>query len=625
MKLSQFESYFSPTILQRGKNYFDNHYVGKFIQENDHSWSVNVKGSYQSHYKVKLSINVTLNSDIDIQSMRCNCDYDDDCKHMVAALYQLRTLSPDKFNLKTITIHDTSEPLVQQLQQFNAEQLREFILTLVNQQPEIAQDWIFWVSQLSNQPNTFFCSAENSPDSNDSVISDQEILKTIYQRIDSILDLDDFDEDSYYEYYYEYDWNEKTQPFTQLLEKFVYAPKFQLEACIYWVNQIIDSVGEVVDESDIAELLYPALQLFGKLLFNHNDYGYMGLEQHFTHYQLPEHHQITAHTFTNLETFFEDWAQHATDNFLMLQRLWFDFLIVQHKYDTALTWLEKGINRQTKRNGAEYSVPRLVALKLGLLKYLNKKQEYYYTLNNFKGFKDIRLLFVKECLEHGQVTQAITLINEGIALAKQQNYPGIIHYWEEQLLAIAQQYPTDIDTTAIYRKHHFESAFRYGNFDKHSFLAWKATFSLDEWELAKKQAQAKLIRDLPATDDLWRRGDASITQLAAFYAIENEQTALIALTKKYPIDKLLFDYHDILMDADKDWLIKTFIGQLKNRIEKVASRSEYAELARYIQTIIALLPDDKMPFKQLVEAWQLRFSSKPKKPALLDELSKINW
>lgn len=69
------------------------------------------------------------------------------------------------------------------------------------------------------------------------------------------------------------------------------------------MNQIIDSVGEVVDESDIAELLYPALQLFGKLLFNHNDYGYMGLEQHFTHYQLPEHHQITAHTFTNLETF----------------------------------------------------------------------------------------------------------------------------------------------------------------------------------------------------------------------------------------------------------------------------------------------------------------------------------
>ena len=109
--------------------------------------------------------------------MRCNCDYDDDCKHMVAALYQLRTLSPDKFNLKTITIHDTSEPLVQQLQQFNAEQLREFILTLVNQQPEIAQDWIFgWVNCLINLTPSF-CSAENSPDSNDSVISDQEILK----------------------------------------------------------------------------------------------------------------------------------------------------------------------------------------------------------------------------------------------------------------------------------------------------------------------------------------------------------------------------------------------------------------------------------------------------------------
>ena len=33
--------------------------------------------------------------------------------------------------------------------------------------------------------------------------------------------------------------------------------------------------------------------------------------------------------------------------------------------------------------------------------------------------------------------------------------------------------------------------------------------------VGKKQAQAKLIRDLPAIDDLWR-GDVRITQLAAF-------------------------------------------------------------------------------------------------------------
>ena len=100
---------------------------------------------------------------------------------------------------------------------------------------------------------------------------------------------------------------------------------------------------------------------------------------------------------------------------------------------------------------------------------------------------------------------------------------------------------------------------------------------------------------------------------------------MIELLKSYPHASLLKDYQDQIIAADAAWLIDFYKQQWTQRIEQVNGRKEYKELAGDIQRMLAALPAATTMWKPLVKEWQRRFSEYPRKPALLDELSKIHW
>lgn len=86
MNLSDFEEYFSPRILERGRNYYQNHHVVSLAYIGNGSYEAEVAGSET------YTVFAELKADGEILDLSCDCPYEQEefCKHEAAVLYQLR-------------------------------------------------------------------------------------------------------------------------------------------------------------------------------------------------------------------------------------------------------------------------------------------------------------------------------------------------------------------------------------------------------------------------------------------------------------------------------------------------------------------------------------------------------
>ena len=86
MNLSDFEEYFSPRILERGKNYYQNHHVISLESIGNGSYEAEVEGSEI------YTVFAELKADGEVLDLSCDCPYEweEFCKHEAAVLYQLR-------------------------------------------------------------------------------------------------------------------------------------------------------------------------------------------------------------------------------------------------------------------------------------------------------------------------------------------------------------------------------------------------------------------------------------------------------------------------------------------------------------------------------------------------------
>ena len=86
MNLSDFEEYFSPRILERGKEYYRNHHVISLESIGNGSYEAEVEGSEI------YTVFAELKADGEVLDLSCDCPYEweEFCKHEAAVLYQLR-------------------------------------------------------------------------------------------------------------------------------------------------------------------------------------------------------------------------------------------------------------------------------------------------------------------------------------------------------------------------------------------------------------------------------------------------------------------------------------------------------------------------------------------------------
>lgn len=133
MNIKSFEKQFNPTILKRGYNYYMNNQVDNLIRIDSTNWQAEVNGTHT------YVVDIQINENGDIVYADCDCPYEDDCKHMVAVLYEIRN-QQHTAPLHTLSVVTKKPPLRELLQSQSREQLIELITKVGQNHPGFLQE-----------------------------------------------------------------------------------------------------------------------------------------------------------------------------------------------------------------------------------------------------------------------------------------------------------------------------------------------------------------------------------------------------------------------------------------------------------------------------------------------------
>ncbi|UPW83222.1 SWIM zinc finger domain-containing protein [Lysinibacillus sp. Ag94] len=121
MNINSFEKQFKKVIVQRGYDYYMNNQVIDIMQIDTSNWRAVVEGTEP------YTVDVTFNAQGDITYANCDCPYDDDCKHIVAVLYEIK----EQFYNPPVSVSKSSKAKKSTLQQLLTTQTKENLISLI--------------------------------------------------------------------------------------------------------------------------------------------------------------------------------------------------------------------------------------------------------------------------------------------------------------------------------------------------------------------------------------------------------------------------------------------------------------------------------------------------------------
>lgn len=599
--LSRFNTLFEPKILQRGRNYYHQGLV-KQLKNSEH-WTARVQGSHS--YRVSIELRPKGSDDYYIEDMQCNCEYWDYCKHMVAVLYQLQNMGREieviynEQDERIKTIH-------QQLQTSSKETLYDFIISLSKKQSFIFDEWQLWFNQHHIIPNT--CSQNQS-----SEMKDKQIQTLLHQRIHDILDEKisiTLDDDYYYDEWY---FDEEVKQFNELCQEFKHQPQYTIEIIFYWAEQCFEYFNEFYSE-ELTESIQTGCSLLGEIIFQEQAYH---LDWDTIQKYSIKNTEYVQVILERLENLFDIHLCHANaSTMLLLVRFQFDILL-SISPDNALNSLD---NILTQFKDTPYEFEKAILFKSNVLAYLNETNQLLQLLNQYSHLPKIRERLIEYALKHQDITFAIKLIEDGIQLAKQQHYHGIIYQWQCKLFELAQK----AQKVELMRTTAQNLAFYYHtDINEFYFKHWKNTFDQDSWLLVRQKYQQQLKQEISKSIN---NSSNKINQLAQFYMLEQQEQELIELIQCYPSITLLEKYGLILTKHKNDWFGQIFLKLLQDKIITLSERKAYRQFAVDIQSFVATYPLLQTIVQTQINQWIQHYQKSPnRRPALVEELSNIKW
>ncbi len=234
---------------------------------------------------------------------------------------------------------------------------------------------------------------------------------------------------------------------------------------------------------------------------------------------------------------------------------------------------------------------------------------------------------IRTLLVEGEIDKAIALIEEGI---QQSDSSYDIKQWRQQLVEIAEKHHL-ID---VLIKNSYQLAFNNHSYfiNTEYYAKWKACYtgeSMEKWQSIRESEQNRLRKSIGKSADKSIKSHlnrSALRQLAQFYKLEQQHNDLVGLIKQYPEPTLIDVYLEVLAnhadDAFLQSLIQQFTLQWNSNIDRLSTRKAYAEQATEISKTVKRLPQGAVAWQTMVAKWKETYR---RKPALLDELSKIKW
>jgi len=576
LTLKNFELQLNETILNRGKQYYEDGAVTDLEETGKNIWHAEVAGSTTYTVEIKL---INKNK---IEEYSCDCPYDGDmCKHVTAVLFLLkeelvnapiRTKQPGKTDFKTL------------LQKISLEEYQEFILTHADKDKNFKSAFELWFADKDSRIDA----GKKYTDLIKSIIRkntiqgyvDYRAASSLANEINKLLDRGD-----------------------DLILKHNFRDAFilaraALKEVIELVTYSDDSTGSIGDTINrIMHLIENAAQAKGAAIALK--------EQIFSFIQTELGNQV-----------YFDYGDFGYEMINIYQHL----AIQLNKEEAFLSYIDARLTKLSTEEHA-YRKNAFLVLKTGFLKAIGKADEIAELVQQNMDIVEIRQGEVDSAIDKKDFSLAKKLIAEGIKIARQKGHPGVVSEWEKELLRIAVL-EEDQETIRHYTKY-----FAFDRwFNRDYYIQWRETFTAAEWTEVIEKHIAEKINQIEEQyqknkGKVWYSPDVLLLDaLAPIYVEEKYWDRLLALlSKDADLDRIL-QYHNYLVKEYPSELLAIYLPAFEQKGNTAGNRGDYANLAGKMKAVIKSIPEGKEKIIAVAKNLNQKY---PRRPAMVQELNKI--
>ena len=588
LTLDNFENHVPFRILARGLDYFESGAVVSLEEVSDGEWDAEVVGS--KTYEVE----VTIEEDGSI-SWNCDCPYDmgDMCKHVVAVLLAIREemkkqqkSAPGKTTVKknakkvgvvkdAVIVEEKTDAseFERLLTLVKAEELKLFAKSYAQKHPQFQTDLSAYIRGIYVPKHT----AKSKDYCKEVKKAFQHTSRSGYSR---------------YDYYEMSDWDDIFDDIDKLFDEARLLTKAgNAEAALDIAVQFLLSMDEEFDDSitydEDIDVTYYCEQAESIIM---EAVDHPSVSQVYKEGMLKKLKSIPSNSGIC------DYYDFDLDD-LILQ-----LTIKTQSDEKALELIDENI----KKNADSYNLYSFVTSKIQLLQRMNRMDEADRTMDKYLYLPRIRQMAVDKAVMAKQYDDAISLITDGIAVAKKKGEWVTERDWMEKLLHI---YELQNDTTAQAEMSRRLFVFVNGSLEYYQKL--KKLIPTDKWKPYLQQ----LLHDTKMRDL-----DFGHSTLGDIYVEEKDWDALFKLVSaSYQRLDALDNYSYHLRNSHSSQLLDIYVEDLQQYASKNVGRNYYERIAKAM-TCMQKLQGGKERTAKLANEFRMKYK---KRPAMMDTLSRF--
>ncbi len=551
--LTEFKKLAEPAIWKRGKLYFEDGAVCSLEDDGNGHWEAIVSGN--DDYEVSVDIQFG-----HVQEWSCDCPYDGDiCKHVVAMVLAIRD------EKKTIPINiKESTPQPKTFEQLVAAVSNDELRNFVKQ----------YAGSDKNFKRAFQVKfAEKNPAG-----GKVQYAKLIAQSLHSGMGRYGFIEYSHTRKAFGtvFDLLNKAN---ELLNQKNFLGTWLIASAV--IEQVSEVTGSVDDSNGvIGESIEEAFNLISELADN-------------AEVPIPLKEQMFDWHKTEYPK--DKYENYGDDNIL-------DSMVELAEVTNRTGEIFPILDSAIRRTSSDYELVNLLHHKLGLLKSLDRMQEYNELVTSNLQHPEFRKIKLAELLEQKSYTEAEKLIGEGIRISEAQMRGGTTQHWKEQLLEIYLKTNQQEKYIVLLRELFYSSNRQY-------YPLLKKTIGPEKWP----EELAVIISNLKKSRRDWNF-------LFELYAAEQMLPELLQLIGQYAEFRLLNTYEALLLPKFPAEIMKLYDQVCQSYAARANARSDYHELASMLKHVQKL--DGGKPLTtRLLATFREVYK---RRPAMMDELRNLN-
>ncbi len=557
-------------ILQRGQNYFDNGNIMQLNHGSDGTWYAEVEGNY-GNYEVEIKANNNSES----ADYYCNCPYDGAiCKHIAAVALAIN--EGNTIDISSDNEEQVEESWEQLLKEAKPKDLRTFILDYGMKN----QDFRHQIKLTFSKP----VSVQNA----DNIPYYQNQLNGIF---------DSYDHQGFIDYRSSYQaMNDVAQ--------------FQIKADDYYVK------GNLNEAFCISAAI--AMEGVKAIQYMDDSSGECG-GAIYEAFRVIEN-IINGKVPTELKERIFNWLYAQVQNSAYrdygvgdsLEPLFFETAASLKQMDMAYKIIDAKIVELDKEDGysKKYYLQSYLGQKVNLLQSEGRTAEADHIIDTYLHFEKFRQLRKDQALSSNNLGKAEKLLLEGIKLAQQDNAPGTVHQWKDQLLELYKQQKEAFNYNKLARELFVENTS-----DMKYFKIYKQTSPKDGWEGKRN----KLIAELKNKKSGYYSG-IPLDDLAKIYIEEQMIDELFKIVSSSNSIHTIIKYTNHLKSKYPAELLEYYKAAIEIQA-KQTGRNVYVSLVEYLKQM-AKLNGGLLAAKAL----KVTLLEKHKnRPAMKEEFKKLHW